>query len=121
MTLRRAALAICLLIYGVGCGTPTTPGPTLLTLSVSVNSSAMHGAMQLQMMATAIFSDGSRQDVTNIAVWQSSNPNAGTVSSTGLLSIVASGTTTVSATYQNKVGSDTLELLPPCSGLPGDC
>jgi Bacterial Ig-like domain (group 2) len=57
-----------------------------------------------QMTATARFSNGG-QDVTNAASWESSNPSVGPISSGGLLTGLATGTTVVTATYQGKSGS----------------
>ena len=57
-----------------------------------------------QMTATARFSNGG-QDVTSAASWESSNPSVGPISSRGLLTGLAPGTTVVTATYQGKSGS----------------
>jgi hypothetical protein len=57
-----------------------------------------------QMTATARFSNGG-EDVTSAASWESSNPSVGPISSRGLLTGLATGTTVVTATYQGKSGS----------------
>jgi uncharacterized protein YjdB len=43
----------------------------------------------VQLMATATFTDDTQEDVTNQMTWESSNPAVGTVSVTGLVTIVA--------------------------------
>jgi uncharacterized protein YjdB len=58
-----------------------------------------------QLMATAMFADGTAQIITNVATWQSSNAGAATVSSSGLVTWVAIGTTTITASYLGITGS----------------
>jgi len=58
-----------------------------------------------QLMATATFADGTAQIITNVATWQSSNPGAATVSSSGLVTWVATGSTTITASYLGVTGS----------------
>lgn len=60
---------------------------------------------KLQLFAQADSSDGMTTDVTNLAVWQSSNPVVATVSPTGLLTAAAVGALDVTATYSGKSGS----------------
>ena len=43
------------------------------------------------------------RDLTSMAAWQNSNPDVATVSTTGRLTLVSPGTTTVTATYQGKL------------------
>ena len=74
-------------------GTATATG---LALSV-INPSIAPGA-KLQVVAVMEYSDGSNQKVTSSATWNSSNPAAATVDSDpGVVTGVASGTTTISA------------------------
>jgi hypothetical protein len=105
------ALVLCVVALGTACATPTMTSPTLATLTVTPGGDGL----QWQMHATAHFSDGSTQDVTSVAAWQSSNPSAGTISPAGVLSTLASGPTLITATYQTKVATASLYLLPPCS------
>ncbi len=58
-----------------------------------------------QLMATAMFADGTAQIITNVATWQSSNTGAATVSSSGLVTWVAAGTTTITTSYLGVTGS----------------
>jgi 6-phosphogluconolactonase (cycloisomerase 2 family) len=53
----------------------------------------------LQYAATALFSDGSTKDVSSTATWSSSNSTAASVSSTGLATGIALGTTNIGATF----------------------
>ena len=56
---------------------------------------------KLQLFAQAVYTDDSRVDVTNTALWQSSNPIVATVSSGGVLTGAAEGSLDVNATYQD--------------------
>lgn len=72
------------------------------------------GATQ-QFGATAIFQDGTTQDVTTLANWNSSNASAATVSNTsgtqGLASAAGNGLTTITAMYQNIIGAASLNVV----------
>jgi len=61
-----------------------------------------------QLWAVATAADGSTSDVSNVAVWQSSDPSIASISTTGLLKAAIEGAVNVSATYQKVTGS--LEL-----------
>lgn len=92
--------------------TPSSTTETLRDVQVSMFGSngtfTSDGAVLLgrtfQMTATARFSNGG-QEVTSAASWESSNPSVGPISSGGLLTGLATGTTVVTATYQGKSGS----------------
>lgn len=68
---------------------------------------------KLQLFAQATNSDGSVSDVTNIALWQSSNPVVGTVSPTGLLTAAAEGAVDVSAWSSGRSGSLRADVQKP--------
>ena len=81
---------------------PTAPGATVSSIAVT---SAPVSTASIQMTAMARLSDGSSQDVTRSAAWESSNPAVATVSPTGMLSVVGAGELDVRATYQSASGS----------------
>jgi parallel beta helix pectate lyase-like protein/Big-like domain-containing protein len=58
-----------------------------------------------QLHATATLADGTIHDITEVASWQSSNANVATVSTTGLVTAVASGTTMITAGYRGQSGT----------------
>jgi Concanavalin A-like lectin/glucanases superfamily/Bacterial Ig-like domain (group 2) len=85
-------------------------GPTLVSIAVTpVNPSITVGGQQ-QFTATGTYSDGSRQDLTNSATWTSSIPSIATISSTGLATGVAAGTTTIQATSGSIYGTTALTV-----------
>ncbi len=92
----------------------TVTTAVLISIAVNpVNPSVLVGSTQ-QFTATGTFSDNSTQDLTSSATWNSSNPNAASISSTGLASGLAVGSTTISATALSVSGSTTLTVtIPP--------
>lgn len=67
------------------------------------------------MEATARFSNGTTLPVA--ATWQSSNPSVATVSGGGLVTAVAAGTVTISATYQGKAGTTNFTVAPGANSM----
>jgi hypothetical protein len=111
--IRRSTVVGMLSVALSACGSTTTPAaPTTSTTAATVSTIALSGSAALsapgqttQLTATATLSDGTSQNVSNAATWQSSNTAAATVSSSGLVTAVATGLATITATSQSKVGS----------------
>src|SRR6185503_10957891 len=78
-----------------------TGSTSVTVVNLVVSSIALFGSTTVtsgtpaQLMATAMFADGTAQIVTNAAAWQSSDTGAATVSRSGLVTWVAAGTTTI--------------------------
>lgn len=70
-----------------------------------------------QLTATLNMSDGSTQDVTASATWTSSDETVATVSTGGLVTGVAEGTATITATAQGQ--SDTCAVTVPAPVAEG--
>jgi chitinase len=66
-----------------------------------------------QLTATATFSDASTLDLTGSVTWSSSAPGVATVTDGGLARAVASGTTTITASFGAFSGSAQLTVQPP--------
>jgi hypothetical protein len=95
---------------------PPTPAVTLTSVVVGVagnTAAALAPGDKLQLYAQAVYSDESRSDVTNVAVWQSSNPAIATVSSGGIVTAAIEGALDVSATYQGRSGSLHADVQKP--------
>ncbi len=84
-------------------------GTTLISVVVSGTPPAI--GTDNQFSATARFSDGSIQDVTNRATWTSSNTDVATVSAEGLVTAVAAGVVRISAAYQSVTASATFNIV----------
>lgn len=113
-----APVAALVLGLAAGCGSnpgaPTpVPGPTgsptpvVTSLSLEGTSNAVPGETQ-QLRAMAQMSDGAARDVSAQAAWTSSDPAVATVSATGLVTPLKSGSTDVAASYQGHTGRRTL-------------
>ena len=94
----------------IGCSNSST-SPSTVT-SVTVSGSAPTVGSTAQLTATATLSDGTRQDVTSGATWESSDPTEAIVSSTGLVTAFAAGTVNITATYQSIMGIDAIMIAP---------
>jgi uncharacterized protein YjdB len=94
-----------------GTASLTVSAATLVSIAVTPANSSMAVGTTKQFAATATFSDSSLQDVSGVVVWTSSNPAAATINAQGMASSVATGSTTVTATYGTVSGSTGLTVL----------
>jgi hypothetical protein len=91
--------------------------PTLVSIAVApVNSTVNVGKTQ-QMMATGTYSDSSTQILTSQVTWSSSMTAVATISSGGLVTGVATGTTMITATSGSISGSTMLTVSAPAPTL----
>lgn len=123
MTLARLVAIVAALGVSWSCSSssapassPSAPSPSP-TPQATVSSVVLSGTTNLsgvgqtsQLTATATFSDGTTQNVTAAAAWVSSNNGLATVSSAGLVTAVASGTVTITATYQGRAASASVTM-----------
>ena len=100
-----AAGLIAALIMGISAcstnATRTTTAPTAAIVSIVITPEnppnvAVHANLQLK--ATATYSDGKTADITNTANWMGFNNTVLTVSSTGLVYGVSIGSAKINAT-----------------------
>ena len=107
--------------YGGLSGTAAvTVSPSLTGITVAPNSFSMtsRGATQ-QLTVTASYSGGTTQNVTGSASYGSSNTAVATVSSGGLVTAVANGTATITATYNTSSSTATATVNIPASTVTG--
>jgi hypothetical protein len=90
-------------------GSPTGPSRTVTTIAIGGPTSVDEGGTA-QLTATAQYSDQASEVVTNQATWTSSDPAVATVSATGLVTAVRSGSADISATFESVVGRRTLPV-----------
>jgi trimeric autotransporter adhesin len=88
----------------------TVSNKTLSSISVTPQSQTLVAGTQQQYTATATYSDGSFGDVTTSVTWASNNTGVATISTSGLATAVATGTTTISATLGTVNGTATLTV-----------
>jgi hypothetical protein len=82
----------------------------LTGIAITPTKLAMQLGKSQQAYATAEYGNATIQEVTESAVWSSSAPSVATVSSTGLVTAVAAGTATITATDGPVKGSSLLTV-----------
>lgn len=105
--------SLCLALVCLICcegSTPTEPStPTVTELTVTGATGPLTTSGQtVQLTATVTLSDGTVQDQTNAAGWASSDTTVATVSTTGLVTAVGSGSTEIRATHEGVSGTLTI-------------
>ena len=107
------ATTISATVLSVSGSTPLTvtlPLPLLQSISVSpANPSVAIGQTQ-QFFATALYADGSTQDLTSSVSWGSSQPAVAAIASAGLASGLSGGSTTITAALGTINASATLSV-----------
>jgi plastocyanin len=78
---------------------------SLTSIGVSPANPTVVKGHSLQLDATGHFSDGSTQDLTSQVTWASLSPAFATVSASGLVTGVAAGSSTVTASLSGMTGS----------------
>lgn len=86
----------------IGTANVTIVAPSLVSIEISPSVTVING-LTYNYTATAIYNNGFNQDVTDMAVWNSSNSNVATITTDlkngGVLQGVAAGAATVTATF----------------------
>ena len=82
----------------------------LMAVEVAPAQPTLAMGTELQLFATAVYSDGTSLDVTTQATWSSSLMTAATVTPGGLVTALAAGSTQVSALFDGATGSTTVTV-----------
>src|SRR5262249_28798888 len=86
-------------------------GPAILqSIAVTPASPSIAPGTILSLIATGTYSDNSTQNVTHSVTWGSTNSSVATVNSNGVVSSLATGSTSISATQGGVNGSTTLNV-----------
>ncbi|HEX6803428.1 MAG TPA: Ig-like domain-containing protein [Terriglobales bacterium] len=93
-----------------GTASLTVSGATLVSIAVTPINSSMAVGTTKQFTATGTYSDSSTQDVTASVIWTSSTPAAAAINAQGLASSIATGTTTITASFGSITGSTGLTV-----------
>ncbi len=83
---------------------------TLGSIAVTPANTTLPAVGKQQFTATATFSNGTTSDITTSATWASSSTGVAIISSTGLATAVAPGSTMITATSGNISGNTTLTV-----------
>lgn len=99
-----------------GTTTLTVITRTLTSITITPASFSLSPGATQQLTATGNFSDSSTQDLTTQVTWSSSSPTVATVGNTaptqGLVTAVASGRTTITATMGSISGTSSIAVYP---------
>jgi trimeric autotransporter adhesin len=85
-------------------------GPTLTTVTIAPSTPSVAIGKTQQMTATGTYDNSSTETITDSASWASSDVTIATVGSTGLVTGIASGSATISATLAGVSGSTTVNV-----------
>lgn len=85
---------------------------TLTGVTVSASTPSVAVGASLSLSATAFYSDGSTEDVTDSAIWATSNPAIATIQGQGSISGVAPGTVNIGADYLGIIGQISVSVTP---------
>ena len=115
----RMLLLIGIALLLVGCSNPLA-----VSISVAPTSQTVAVSQTAQFTALGVFGHGSNhpsttQDVTTSATWTSSVPGVATISSSGVATGVAAGTTTITATMNGFTGVTSATATLTVTGAPG--
>jgi hypothetical protein len=123
---RRRALFALMLAMGLSAGmaacggddnttpdNPIGPSPTVTGVTVTGAATLNVAGATAQFTASVTLSDGTSEDRTRTAAWQSSNAAVATVSSEGLVKAVAGGTASITAAVGEMKGSRTVTVSLP--------
>src|SRR4051795_4588358 len=105
-------IAFSLAACGGGGGSQSAPLPNLTSISVSPSSPSVAVGATQQLSATGNFSNGTTQPLSGVQ-WTSSNTAVATVSSTGLLTSLAQGSSVITASSGSATATVNVTVGPP--------
>ena len=89
------------------------PAASLVNIAVTPVTATIALGTTQQFVATAVYSDGSAQDVSTKAAWSSATPAVATVTAaSGNATAVSQGSAVISASFNGKTGAATLTVAP---------
>jgi len=113
-----ATVTATLLGFSATCDVTVRPA-AIVGVAISPASASVPAGYQLRFTATGTYSDGTTQDVSALATWTSSSTGVAVVSSStsggtpGLATAIASGSTTITASYGGASASAALTVTAP--------
>jgi len=94
-----------------GSTSVTVTAPSITSISVTPDDMTLAIGIGEQYIASAIYSDGSIQDLVTGVTWTSSNPSVASIDSNGLATTLAAGTTTITATVGTFTDSSVITVV----------
>lgn len=96
-----------------GSAVLTVTAPTLSSIAVTPANASIAKGLTQQYTATGTYSDGSTQNITGAVTWVSAVPATASITTGGLVSTLAVGTSTIVATQGSISGSVVLTVTAP--------
>lgn len=122
-----SAAALGMVACGVNPGTPlpgggtggnqSAPPATLVSITVTPAAPSIVRGSTQQLTATGFYSDGSSKNITSSVQWTSASAGVASVSSSGLVTALAPGTSTITASFGSISGSASLAVTTPAPTL----
>ncbi|KPJ98007.1 MAG: hypothetical protein AMJ60_09745 [Desulfobacterales bacterium SG8_35] len=100
-------------MYGDFTGSaPVVVTDAFLTgIEITPGDAQLQSGIIREYEADGTFSDDSIQDITSLATWDSSDPDVATIDNSGLVKTSATGTTTITATWQGIEAATSLSVI----------
>src|SRR5262249_30974732 len=111
------------ILFFAGCGSEThsTPSPSIVSIQVTPQTSAILLGQNQQFSAIGTFSDGTTQDVTKSATWTSSDTTVAVVNTrngwNGFAAGVGSGSSSITVSQASVQGSANVTVSVPVPRL----
>jgi len=91
-------------------GSLTVAAPSLISIAITPANPTIALSNSQQFTATGTYADRSKQDLTSVAIWNSSKSNVLTLSSSGLGTAMGFGASTITATQGTVNGSNSVTV-----------
>lgn len=109
-----AAFAVCTAILVAGCSDDTTTAPkTLSSITVSPTTATLNVAATQALTVTGTYSDATTEVLTTGVTFTTSAAGVATVSVAGLVTAVAGGTATITATASGQTATAAITVNTP--------
>jgi len=93
----------------------TINNASLVSINIENTNPVIHTELTSEFRAIGIFSDGRKQDITHLGVWNSSDPSIVTISNDssnpGTFSAVSTGNATITVVFNNISSSKSIETV----------
>ncbi len=95
----------------------TVTPPALVSITVTPASSSIAKSLTQQFTATGIYTDGSTQNLTALATWNSGTPAVATISAAGVATGIGTGTSAITATVGGVTSNSALLAVGPTAPI----
>ena len=108
--LKGGSVTITAAVGNISATITLTVNGSLVSISLSPNTSSLAAGATQQFKATGTYSDGASEDITMLVAWSSSANGVAAISHTGLLTAVAAGQAKIDASLNAMNASETVSV-----------